>query len=169
MLDPFPIPPPPFLVSAVKPLADSLNLHTLPLHVHEILFATALYTFTQSVFAPWLSMKLSPRVYGRMNKRNRINWNVHITSFVQAIVINALSLYTIWYDDERKVWRNNEHWEGRIWGYLGSGGLCQSFALGYFLWDLFMCTMHTDIFGWGMLAHAISAVAVFGLGYVCFV
>jgi hypothetical protein len=24
-----------------------------------------------------------------------------------------------------------------------------------------------DIFGWGMLAHAVSALSVFALGYVC--
>ena len=88
---------------------------------------------------------------------------------MQALIINGLSLWVIWFDEERKVWRGNGEgvWEMRVYGYLGAGGLCQSFALGYFMWDLAMCSLHTDVFGVGMLAHAISAVAVFGLGYVC--
>lgn len=166
MIDPFPIPPPEWLVSASKPLADKLNLHSLPLHVHEVLFAAALYTFTQRVVSPTLSSYFCPKTYPRLSRRTKINWDVHVVSFVQAVIINGLSLWVIWFDEERKVWRDNAYWKNRIWSYQGSGGLCQSFALGYFLWDLAMCGTHTDIFGVGMLAHAISAVSVFGLGYV---
>lgn len=167
MIDPFPIPPPEWLVAASKPWADKLNLHSLPLHVHEVLFAVAVYTFTQRVVSPAISTYLCPKTYPRLSRRTKINWDVHVVSFVQACLINGLSLWVIWFDEERKVWRDNAYWHNRIWSYQGSGGLCQSFALGYFLWDLVMCSTHTDIFGVGMLAHAVSAVAVFGLGYVC--
>ena len=166
MLDPFPIPPPPWLVSTIKPFADALNLHTLPLHAHEVLSAVAFYTFCAALFSPWISTLLFPRVYPKMSRRGKVNWDVHVVSFIQALIINGLSLYIIWFDEERKAWRSGEEWDSRIWGYYGVGGLCQSFALGYFLWDLFMCSMHVDVFGFGMLAHAVSAVAVFGLGYV---
>lgn len=167
MIDPFPIAPPAFLVSATKPFADAFNLHSLPLHVHEILFATALYTFTEKVFSPWISNLLTPDIYKKLSRRGKLNWDVHVVSFVQSLLINALSLYIIWFDKERATWRDDSQWEMRIWGYYGSGGLAQSFALGYFLWDLYTCSMHVEIFGWGMLAHAISAVAVFAFGYVC--
>lgn len=167
MLDPFPIPPPPFLVNLLKPLADKLNLHTLPLHAHEVLFALALYTFTCNVLSPFLCARIFRKTYPRLSRRSQLNFDVHIVSFLQACIINGLSLWIIWFDEDRKSWRPREHWQERIWGYYGSGGLCQSFALGYFLWDLCMCTLHIDIFGYGMLAHAISAVTVFGVGYVC--
>ncbi len=60
-------------------------------------------------------------------------------------------------------------WEERVWGYTGAGGLIQAFAAGYFVWDFGICARNVDIFGWGMLAHAVSALVVFGLGFVsCF-
>jgi hypothetical protein len=166
MLDPFPPPPLP-LLNAIKPLADRLSLPTLPLHIHEILFAALLYTVTCNILSPLISSLVFPNTYPRFSRRAKLNWDIHVVSFVQACIINGLSLYAIWFDEERKSWRasTREGWEGRLWGYYGFGGLCQSFALGYFLWDLCMCSLHIDIFGVGMLAHAISAVAVFGLGY----
>ena len=170
MLDPVP-PPPRFLIDLVKPLADKLELHSLPLHIHEVIFAAFLYTFTCAVVAPWISNTFFAKPYSRLSRRNKLNWDVHIVSFVQAIIINGLSLYDIWFDEQRKQLRAStiEGWEGRLWSYLGFGGLCQSFALGYFLWDLCICTLHVDIFGWGMVAHAVSAVTVFGLGYRPFI
>jgi hypothetical protein len=94
---------------------------------------------------------------------------VHVVSFVQSCVINSLSLYVIFFDEERKTWRSADNWEKRIWGYDGMSGLLQSQALGYFLWDLYMCSRYVHIFGWGMLAHAISAVTVFSFGFVSLV
>lgn len=166
MRDPFPIPPPPLLVKATKPIADFFGLSTLPLHAHEVLFAFSLYTFVHNVGAPVISNYFAGHKYRRLSRRNRTNWNVHIVSFVQSCIINAISLWIIWGDKQRMGWREAGKWEERIWGYDGLTGMCQSFALGYFLWDLVMCAWKVEIFGWGMLAHAISAVCVFGLGYV---
>jgi len=56
----------------------------------------------------------------------------------------------------------------RVWGYNGLEGTVQAFGAGYFLWDLMVSTQHVRIFGVGLLAHAISAVTVFTLGFVCF-
>ncbi|KAK4543203.1 hypothetical protein LTR36_005753 [Oleoguttula mirabilis] len=169
MRDPFPIAPPQALVSAVKPLADALSLYTLPLHAHEVLFAFAFYTFIGFVVSPRLSPVLAGRHYTKLPTRTKINWDVHVVSFVQSCIICCLSVYIILYDEERRSWRESGRYEERIWGYSGITGLCQSFALGYFLWDLWMCSWHVDIFGWGMLAHAVSATTVFSLGYRPFV
>lgn len=70
----------------------------------------------------------------------------------------------MYYDTER----NSMNWAGKIWGYDGALGFLQSLAGGYFIWDLFTCTYHIDIFGVGMLMHAISACTVFSLGFVSF-
>lgn len=65
--------------------------------------------------------------------------------------------------------RNNLNvWE-RVWGYSGAGGLTQALAAGYFLWDFWTCLRHVRLFGLGMLAHAVSALAVFSLGFRPFV
>lgn len=57
-------------------------------------------------------------------------------------------------------------WEEKVWGYTGASGLIQGFAMGYFLWDLVITGMNLGIFGLGMLAHAVSALFVFSLGFV---
>ena len=166
MKDPFPIPPPVWLVEKVQPLANSLGLPTLALHAHEVLFAFILYTSIGSVVSPILSTWLVPQKYKALNHRTKVNWDVHVVSFFQSVLISAMSLYVIFYDEERIAVRPRDQWEGRVWEYTGLSGLCQSFALGYFLWDFIQCSYHVEIFGLGMLAHAISAVSVFALGYV---
>lgn len=62
--------------------------------------------------------------------------------------------------------RGGMGWEERVWGYTGADGMIQGFAAGYFLWDLWLCGMNVDVFGWGLLAHAVAALVVFMLGFV---
>ncbi len=57
-------------------------------------------------------------------------------------------------------------WEERVWGYTGAGGLVQAMAAGYFVWDLGICALHLDVFGVGLLMHAVSALVVFSFGFV---
>jgi len=178
MLDPFPFKAPAPLLRIIEPIAEALSLPTLPLHSHEVLVVIAFYTCVGNFFSPWISRQLCPATYNKLSKRTKVNWDVHVVSFVQSCIINALSLYVIFCDEERKTWRSQpgsvvgsgfeggNNWEMRIWGYDGMSGLLQSFGLGYFLWDLYMCSRYVGIFGWGMLAHAISAVSVFSLGFV---
>jgi len=169
MKDPFPIPPPEWLVEASQPLANFLSMPTLALHMHEILFAFALYTFLFVVVSPIFSRAVWPQTYANLNRRTLVNWDVHIVSFFQSVFISALSLWVIFADEERKSIRPKNMWEQRIWEYTGAGGMVQSFALGYFTWDFIMCSYYINIFGVGMLAHAISALSVFALGYRPFI
>ena len=161
MLDPFPPCPRP-LSKAVAPLASFFNLSTLPLHAHEALLACAFYTYLYLSLSPKLSKKLIPDIYARFNARTRINWNAHVVAFVQSVVVCTVSLWILYKDEERA----DLDWKGRVWGYTGATGLIQALALGYFLWDLVMCARHVKIFGPGMLAHGLSAVSVFSLGFV---
>ena len=165
MRDPFPFPPPTALVNLVKPIADRLDLPTLPLHAHEILLATAFYTVLYSYISPLLSSYIFPRIYPKLSANTRINWDVHVVALVQALIVDALAIWLMLADTERNqldVW-------GRLWGYSGAGGLTQAFAAGYFLWDFWTCLRYVHLFGPGMLAHAISALAVFSLGFRPFV
>lgn len=162
MHDPFPIPPPAWMKELVTPLATFLKLYTLPLHIHEILFAALGYQFICSVLSPLLSTFFFPQIYNSLPRRTRLNWDVHFVSMVQSIMINSLALWVMWVDKER----GRMTWDERIWGYDGAGGMIQGFAAGYFLWDLIVCVRWIDLFGWGMLAHAISALVVFSVGFV---
>lgn len=163
MRDPFPIAAPQWLAEATRPLADKLSLPTLPMHIHEVLLAVVFYQSINAVIAPALSRRFFPQAYSSFNQRTRINWDVHIVSMVQSLLVNTTALWIMFYDEER----SNMNWAGKIWGYDGALGFLQSLAGGYFMWDLFMCTYHINIFGVGMLAHAISACTVFFFGFVC--
>ncbi|MCJ1432353.1 hypothetical protein MMC27_001709 [Xylographa pallens] len=164
MLDPF-LAPNPTLSALAAPLARFLHLTTLPIHIHEVLLAFAFYHLVNSYGSSYLSTRLFPREYGSLSAKTRLNWDVHVVSFVQSCIINFLALWVMWRDEERR----NMDWRERVYGYTGGDGMIQGFAAGYFLWDLCISVMHVDVFGWGMLAHAVSALVVFSLGFRPFV
>lgn len=83
---------------------------------------------------------------------------------VQSCFINALALWVIYKDKERR----HMDWRQRVWGYTGAGGMVQGFAAGYFAWDLLASAEHVDVHGWGALAHAFSALSVSMMGFVCY-
>ena len=164
MLDPIP-PSPQSLQKLVQPAADALGLTTLPLHAHEVLLAFAVYHLINTRLAPIISVKLFPSVYPRLPARTKVNWDVHVVSFFQSSLINLLALWVMWTDRERQ----EMDWRGRVWGYTGAGGMIQGFAAGYFVWDLMVTLRNVHAFGWGMFAHAVSALIVFSLGFRPFV
>ncbi|KAH0536294.1 hypothetical protein FGG08_006832 [Glutinoglossum americanum] len=165
MHDPFPLPPPPILQHLTAPLSRLLSLPTLPLHAHEVLLAYALYLTTQLYISPRLSTRLFPAIYPRLAPKTRLNWDVHVVSLLQSTLINGLALWVMWSDGERAGMGQRE----RVWGYTGAGGMIQGFAAGYFLWDLGVSLWYLDVFGVGLLAHAVSALVVFSLGFRPFV
>ncbi|KAI9807140.1 MAG: hypothetical protein M1825_005858 [Sarcosagium campestre] len=164
MQDPLP-PPPAFLRKLTQPLADYLALTTLPLHIHEVLFAFTCYHVINTRVSPWISARLFPNTYPQLSRKTRINWDVHVVSLCQSTVINVLALWVLWTDQTRV----EMDWRERVWGYTGAGGMIQGFAAGYFLWDLFVSTANVASFGWGMLAHAVCALIVFSFGFRPFV
>ncbi|KAI1373592.1 DUF887-domain-containing protein [Hypoxylon crocopeplum] len=165
MRDPFPIPPIPALSKAVQPWADYLHLPTLPLHIHEVVLMAAFYHVVGSVISPILSRRFFPTHYSALSRSRKLNWDVHVVSLVQSTTINALALWVMFVDDERR----NMDWQERIWGYTGAAAMIQALAAGYFLWDLIMTATHINIFGLGMLAHAVSALLVYSFGFRPFV
>ena len=161
MHDPFPIPPGP--VNALSaPLAQRLNLQTLPLHIHEILLFFLFYTGVHS-FSPAISTLLAPRVYPALPARSRLSWDVHVVSFTQSVLIDGMAAWLMWADRDSRAATSGAE---RVWGYSGAEGLIQAMAAGYFMWDLVVTARNVHIFGPGMLAHASSALAVYVLGFV---
>jgi hypothetical protein len=162
MHDPFPLKPPTGLIPYAQKLADRLSLQTLPLHFHEVIVAYSIYHATNKYISPVFSRAFFPRTYNALNARTKLNWDVHVVSFVQSVVICTLALWVMWADTERTEMDTTE----RVHGYTGASGLIQAFAGGYFLWDLVITVQNVRIFGIGMLFHAISALCVFSLGFV---
>jgi TLC domain len=56
--------------------------------------------------------------------------------------------------------------EERIWGYTDATGLVQALTTGYFLFDLVVMIRFLKVFGLGMLAHALSCLLTYTLGFV---
>ncbi|MCJ1310682.1 hypothetical protein MMC25_004348 [Agyrium rufum] len=165
MHDPFPVPCPAILRSLSIPLAETVNLPTLPLHIHEVIFSFTLYTVTHIYIAPLISTRLFPKIYPSLNGRTRLNWNTRCVSLLQSTLINVLALWVCFVDEERQAM----DWRERVWGYTGAGGMIQGFAAGYFLYDTILCALYVDVYGWGMLAHGVSAATVYCLGFRPFV
>lgn len=163
MLDPV-RPPGTALFAITKPWADKVSLPTLPHHIHEVLFALVLYQGTQSVLSPLISNALFPNIYPKLNRRTRINWDVHVVSMVQSCLINSLALWVMFTDEERSQMGTSV--VERVYGYTGASGLIQGLACGYFLWDLVVSTRYIRIFGLGIWAHAVTAFFVFSFGFV---
>ncbi|KAF3934247.1 hypothetical protein ABW19_dt0201364 [Dactylella cylindrospora] len=164
MRDPFP-PCPPSIVKAVTPICDALGLRTLPLHLHEVVGAFLLYHVINVFISPTISPILFPRAYNSFNRRNKINWHIHVVSLVQSTLICIISLYAMVVDGERNAMDAHQ----RVWGYTGLMGMVQALGAGYFVWDLMVSTQYFNIFGPGILAHAVSALCVFSLGFRPFV
>lgn len=95
-----------------------------------------------------------------------MNWDIHVVSLVQSVVINAAALWVMYVDKERSQMSTGE----RVFAYTGACGLIQALAVGYFVYDLIVSVVYVRMFGIGMLFHAVSALWVFSLGFVsCFV
>jgi hypothetical protein len=101
-------------------------------------------------------------MYSGFPQRTKLNWNVHVTSFIQSIFISTFALLVIWNDRELR----DTDWSGRVWGYSGACGAVQGFAAGYFLWDLIIGVVHLKELGIGSLAHASSALLITSIGFV---
>ncbi|APA07658.1 hypothetical protein SS1G_00810 [Sclerotinia sclerotiorum 1980 UF-70] len=160
MLDPF-FSAPEIFVTKGKVLSDFLNLQSLPFHLHEIIVAFCFYTFIDTYGSHIISSQLFPNIYPSLAPRSKVNWNIHVVSFVQSTLICTLALWVQWTDEER--W--NMDWTGRIWGYTGAQALVQAFAMGYFLWDLMASVVHLDVLGLSSLIHAVCAFLVVGIGF----
>lgn len=133
----------------------------LPQHIHEVLAAALLYTFIHLVISPWLSRKYAGAYYPT-NRGKRASWDSHVVSLFQSVLINIIALWVLFTDKERE----SMDWQARIWGYTGASGLVQSLAAGYFVWDFCITICYLDVFGVGLLAHAVSALSVYSFGYV---
>ncbi|KAK3952580.1 TLC domain-containing protein [Pseudoneurospora amorphoporcata] len=161
MRDPFPFPPIPALAKASQSWADRLSFPTLPLHIHEVIGAAAFYTFVHVVVSPVVSNLFFSKYYPKHSRSKKANWDTHVVSLVQSTLINALALWVMYADKERSAM----DFEQRIWGYTGASGMIQALACGYFVWDLGVTLLNFDIFGFGLLAHAVSALVVYSFGF----
>jgi hypothetical protein len=89
---------------------------------------------------------------------------MHCAFMVQSVAICVLALFVITVDQERR----DMNLEERMWGYTEAAGLVQALATGYLLFDLVVMVRYLRVFGLGMLAHALSCLLTYTLGFVRF-
>ena len=162
MLDPLPAAPP-WLIDLIKPYADAAGFSALPYHIHEVVFAYLLYQFIETIVSPRISTYWFPGTYPKLNRRTQLNWDFHVVSMIQSIIINTMAFWVILADEDRTQMSTPEE---RIYGYTGALGLLAAFTAGYFLWDLIATTRYFNISGFGLWIHAVSALSICVFGFV---
>ena len=141
----------PGLAEAVTPLmSDYLGYTIVPLHIEEIFLSAVFY---QAIYI--VSSIVSPMFcqgYRTLPKRTQLNFDIHVVSQVQAILILALS-FPLFTDSVLKA--------DRVYGYTPYGGFVSAMAMGYFIWDIYICLRFLSMFGIGFAVHGIAAGFVF--------
>ncbi|KAK6464856.1 TLC domain-containing protein [Scheffersomyces coipomensis] len=126
-------------------------------HWHEILASFLFYTSFQVISQP-ISAALFGTTYTSLSKRTKVNFDIHVVSMIQCFISISILL---------PMW-NHSYWQNRVadptssmLGYTPYGGFVGALTVGYFLWDLMVCTIHFKLFGVGFLFHGFAAVFVF--------
>lgn len=148
--------------SAVHSLSSWTNLRLLPQWYPMVLASFATYQLLYHVIGPSLTRWLLPDFYSNLSSRKRLDWDIHIVSFTNAVVITILSGRVVLYD---KDWRQMD-WERRAWDYTQPSALALSVGNGYFYWHLLQMIQHRKAYGMAMVVHASAVAFVMTLGFV---
>lgn len=131
-------------------------------HWHEVAFFTAAFHGIMLV-APWINSRVFGKFYDDLaekDKKTKLNFDIRIVSFVQAILSVFFCIPMFFHPMFRK---------NPVRGSYPFAALVNSFTVGYFIWDLlYCCVFHYDIFGPEFLFHAFGALVVFGTTYTPF-
>lgn len=126
-------------------------------HWHEMAASFLMYTGIQLLCSP-VCKKLLGTKYSLLDKKTRINFDIHVVSMFQA-AISILGIIPMW---NHPLLTDSKLDPGlSVTGYYPYGGLVASLTIGYFLWDFVVCAACYKLFGLGFLIHAIAALTVF--------
>lgn len=141
----------PGLAEAITPFVSNYLGYTIvPLHIEEVILSALFYQFVYIV-----SSYVSPHVcqgYRTLSRRTQVNFDIHVASQVQAILIVALS-YPLFSDAVLQA--------DRVYGYTPYAGFVTAMAMGYFIWDVYVCVRFYSMFGFGFALHGFAAAFVF--------
>ena len=149
-------PPPPEFLKAVTPYCELLGFKSLAAHLHVIIGAALFYQCIY-VLSPLLCSSFQS--YTTLPTRSKINWDIHIVSMIQSILICGLA-YLALEDPKLK--------EDRVFGYSPFGADVSALACGYFVWDTYVSLRYVRLFGVGFALHGIASLGVFLFGFVPF-
>lgn len=126
-------------------------------HWHEIVLAAVTYFAIQAVTPAFAKRLLGP-TYTKLDRKTKLNFDIHVVSMVQCIV-SILVLLPTW-EHPHALNRADDPFNS-IFGYNAYSGFVSSITVGYFIWDMYVCLVHVNLFGLGFLLHAFAALFVF--------
>ncbi|KAK0241661.1 DUF887-domain-containing protein [Armillaria nabsnona] len=143
----------------LSPAALSIGLTKLPEHVSTFLWSFLAFTFIYLVIAPFVSQKLFPDTYGKMDKKAKRNWCAHVVSQVHVVVVVPLALSCLRLEGLRT---------DRAYGWSEERiGTLTAISSGYFLWDALEAISNwSDI---GFVIHGLACLSVYMLSFKPFV
>lgn len=127
----------------------SLGLTKLPDHLHEVILFAVFYELLFCV-SSLVSPHLVPE-YRNLSPRTKYNFDMHVASHVNAILLCALSFPMLGGDPNLTTLTSYTPWAGL---------LCAA-AVGYFIWDTWVSSKHSSLFGMGFVLHAVAALITF--------
>lgn len=153
-----------FPVITSDPLAWARPFPAEPLlfyaaHWHEVVLLTAVYFGIQAL-SPTVSTRLFGKTYADLNPKTKLNFDIHIVSMVQCLVLIAI-IVPAWSHPYIQNRAADPYLS--IFGYTPYSGFISGITIGYFIWDLVVCLLHKKLFGLGFLLHAFAALFVFGV------
>ncbi|CAB16558.1 TLC domain-containing protein [Schizosaccharomyces pombe] len=138
----------------VKPFCDRFGLTKLPRHMHVILLSALFYQII-NILSPVISRHLSTH-YAKLSKKTRLNWDAHVVSSVQSIVLICLGYTCL---------KEVNAFPDKLFGYSVVAGDIYALTAGYFVWDLYITVRYVHITGIGFVIHAIAALFVITFSY----
>ncbi|KAK9466957.1 TLC domain-containing protein [Lipomyces arxii] len=153
MIDPLAIEYPQPVAEFLEAVCTYVHLPALARHFHEVILAFALY---QGIFviSPYFCKYIA--AYRTLNDRTKLNFDIHVVSHVQCLLILALALPAFW-DPELQ--------DDHIFAYSPYAGLVYAFAVGYFAWDTYISVKYINLFGAGFAVHGIASLIVFTISF----
>lgn len=126
-------------------------------HWHEIVISTVFYFVIQAM-SPAVCTTLFGKAYTALDKKTKVNFDIHAVSMVQCVISVLLLLCGL----RNAPYANRlADPESSILGYTPYLGFVAAMTIGYFIWDLFVCAWYFKLFGLSFLFHGFAALYVF--------
>ncbi|KIY65278.1 DUF887-domain-containing protein [Cylindrobasidium torrendii FP15055 ss-10] len=131
--------------------ALAVGLARLPPYLPVFVNSFAAFTALHLVAAPLGSRLLFPDVYGKMSKRQRNNWCIHVVSMAHCIVVLPLAVGALYIPELA---------QDKAFGWSDEKiGVVTAISCGYFLWDTLDAIINfTDI---GFVFHGIACLLIY--------
>lgn len=139
---------------------DSIPVHHyLSIHLHEVVYS---FVFYNAIFlvCPYFGKLFFGTNYTLItNRKLKLNFDIHMIAMVQALISIAFCVPLLWTGS--KGIHAIDAREPVLFGYDYTHGFLSAITVGYFTWDLVVCVLHFDLFGFEFLLHAFASWFVF--------